>query len=305
MADLSILQSLSRELEGLVARCAACVVGVEHRRGHGTGFVLTEDGYVLTNAHVVQRARRHVDITLSADQRAAALIVGRDADSDLAVLKVDPAAIQGRGRLKLAEPESVRVGQLVLAIGNPLNFERSVSMGVVSALERALPRGRGQGSFEGLIQTDAAINPGNSGGPLVNVSGDVVGINTAIVPRAQGLGFALPSQTAEWVASVLIQHGEVRRPKLGIMARGVELTAALAEDVGQSRALRIEQVAPNTPADRAGLSSGDLVIAAEGQAVGRVDDLQRAMVFNAFSEITLTVWREGKELSVAASPRSA
>src|SRR5262249_32742962 len=162
-------------------------------------------------------------------------------------------------QLPIADPSSVAVGQLVVAIGNPFRFERSVSLGIVSALDRSLPGPNGV-IFEGLIQTDAAINPGNSGGPLVNAHGEVVGINTAVIPGAQGMGFAVSARTATWVTSVLMQRGRVDRRYLGVAARSEQLSPALAEATGQSKAVRILQVGPGSPAETAGLRPDDLLI---------------------------------------------
>ncbi|MFZ5481382.1 MAG: S1C family serine protease, partial [Myxococcota bacterium] len=230
---MTLLSLLSRDLEALVARVSPAVVGVAHGRGRGSGFVLAPDGFVVTNAHVVQGAKE-VRVELAGEDLAAK-VVGVDATTDVAVLKADATDLVA---LPLADRAHVRVGQIVVAIGNPLRFDRSVSLGVVSATDRALPARRGR-PLEGLIQTDAAINPGNSGGPLVDAEGEVVGISTAIVPWAQGLGFAVPAHTAGWVASVLMRHGEVRRPVLGVHARSVDLDA---RKTGRSRALHIVEV---------------------------------------------------------------
>jgi len=225
-------------------------------------------------------------------------VVGADERTDLAVLKMD---VNHLTTLPLADGREVNVGQLVVAIGNPFRFERSVSLGVVSALERTLPSR--QGALEGLIQTDAAINPGNSGGPLLNADGEVVGINTAVIPWAQGIGFAIPAYTASWVAAVLIKSGEVRRPFLGIAARGEELGPKLASATGCRRAVRVLDVNPTEPADRAGMREGDLLISANGSPVASVDDLQRVMVLDQGGELKLEIWREHKrELLVRPRP---
>jgi S1-C subfamily serine protease len=186
----------------------------------------------------------------------------------------------------------LRVGELVVAIGNPLRFDRSVSLGVVSAIDRQLPAGKGQ-VLEGLIQTDAAINPGNSGGPLLDTGGAVVGINTAIVPYAQGIGFAVSARTASWVASVLIRKGVVGRPVIGVNASGIDLPAPLAETAGQRRAVCVHLVERGSPAQRSGLRGRDIVVTANGNAVTSVDDLQRALVLAEGGDITLGIYRDG------------
>src|SRR5262249_36110324 len=155
----------------------------------------------------------------------------------------------------LVDSRRVKVGQLVVAIGNPLHFDRSISLGVVSAIDRGLPAPGGH-YFEGLIQTDAAINPGNSGGPLIDVEGAVVGVNTAIVPFAKGLGFAVPAYTANWVAAVLIQKGKVHRPLMGIAAHAIDLPPKRVAEFAQPRAVTVAHVAKGTPAEQAGLRAG-------------------------------------------------
>jgi len=296
---MNLLSQLSRDLESLVAKASPAVVGIEHAQGQGSGLVLSPDGYVLTNAHVVGRARS-LRVRLSGGSAVRAERVGGDEHSDLAVIRIDAKNLS---TLPLAGFESLKVGQLVLAIGNPFRFERSVSLGVISALDRTLPGARG-GIMEGLIQTDAAINPGNSGGPLLSTEGEVLGINTAIIPWAQGIGFAIPASTANWVAAVLMRSGEVRRPFLGIAAKGEELEAELVRSTGQSRAVRIVEVEVSTPAALAGLRGGDLLLSANGKRVGTVDDLQRVMVLADDSQIELEVWRGDRKHRVQARPQA-
>src|SRR5262249_24761351 len=181
-------------------------------------------------------------------------LVGADDRTDLAVVRIDA---DGLVSLPLADAQHLKVGQLVVAIGNPFRFERSVSLGVISALDHSLPGPRG-GLFEGLIQTDAAINPGNSGGPLLDADGNVLGINTAIIPWAQGIGFAIPSPTASWVAAVIIRTGEVRPPFLRIAPQGEELPPTLSRGAGQARAGRNLRVGAGRPAHGGGLAQGGL-----------------------------------------------
>ena len=178
---MSRLSEFSDELESLVESSAPSVVAVEHGRGQGSGIIVSGDGYVITNAHVVHGRTGRLSVRLAGGEELPAEVVGEDHASDLAVLRVFAGGLPS---LSLDESRRLRVGQLVLAIGNPLRFERSVSLGVVSAIDRSLP-GPGRRPFEGLVQTDAAINPGNSGGPLLDARGAVVGINTAVIPRAQ------------------------------------------------------------------------------------------------------------------------
>ena len=293
---MTLLQQLSGDLEHLVSQVAPGVAGVEHRRGQGSGLVLSPDGYVPTNAHVVG-GNKGLKVNLGSDGLEATLI-GSDPPTDLAVVRVEANHLSS---LPLAQ-KLPGVGQLVIAMGNPLRLAGSVSLGVVSALDRSLPT---QGSLlEGLLQTDAAINPGNSGGPLLNAWGEVVGINTAIIPWAQGIGFAIPSQTASWVAALLIQKGEIQRRYLGIGARGEVLPPVLAQQAGQARAVRVLEVRSSTPADSAGLRQGDLLLSIEGEAISGVNDLQKALVFGG-GEVGLEVLREGQRRSLRAKPTFA
>jgi serine protease Do len=295
---LKALETLSDELEALVARASRAVVGVEQGRGAGTGVVVAQDGYLLTNHHVVGSGKS-LQVRLPDGEAVRAELVGADPPTDLAVLRVRGMEL---GHLTLAS--GARVGQLVVAIGNPFRFERSVSVGIVSATDRSLP-GPGGSVFEGLVQTDAAINPGNSGGPLVNASGEVVGINTAVIPWAQGMGFAVSSRTASWVTSALIRHGEVRRRTLGVAARSEMLARAVAEAVGQPRAVRVLQVSKASSASDAGLKAEDLILGIHGEAVGNVDDIHRLMVQRATDTVALAVWRKNARIHLVAVPRAA
>jgi serine protease Do len=293
------LQAFSSDVADLVARAAPAVVGVEHRRGQGSAVVLAQDGYLLTNAHVA-RGGAALRVRLSGSRAVRGEVVGADERTDLAVLRVDARDL---AVLALSE-RRLAVGELVLAIGNPLGFERSVTLGVVSALHRNLPTPSG-GLLEGLVQTDASINPGNSGGPLLDARGEVVGITTAMLPWARGIGFAIPAHTASWVASVLIREGEVRRPFLGVGARAEDLEPAVAREAGHARGVRVLQVVPGSPAEAAGLAPDDLLLAANGRPVETLDDLQRVLVLAAAAEMQVEVLRGGSRRSVAIRPRAA
>ncbi|HEY1534311.1 MAG TPA: trypsin-like peptidase domain-containing protein [Polyangiaceae bacterium] len=295
---MSRLSEFSDELENLVAAAAPSVVAVEHGRGQGSGIIVSGDGYVITNAHVVEGREKMLSVRLAGGEELSAEVVGEDRSSDLAVLRV---AAHGLASLALDESRRLRVGQLVLAIGNPLRFERSVSLGVVSAIDRSLP-GPGRRPFEGLVQTDAAINPGNSGGPLLDAHGAVVGINTAVIPRANGLGFAIPAHTAAWVAAVLIRDGQIERPLLGIAAQGVDLTPKVAGEVGQQRAVRVHAVAADSPASAAQLKPADLLLGANQTALYSVDDLQRVLVLSRGADVALRIVRDGQPLLVSIKP---
>jgi S1-C subfamily serine protease len=295
---VTVLSQLSQDLAALVAKVSPSVVGIEQRRGQGSGFVLTPDGYVLTNAHVA-RASGPVRVRLSGTSTVEGERVGVDQRTDLAVLRVRAPDLHA---LALADSRRLTSGQLVIAIGNPLGFERSVTMGVVSALYRNLPTPEG-GLFEGLVQTDASVNPGNSGGPLLDAEGCVVGVTTAMLPWAHGMAFAVPSHTASWVAAVLIQHGEVRRPFLGVGARGEDLDPALAAELERARGVRVLHVEAGTPAAAGGVKQGDLLVSANGSAVVTLDDLQRVMVLSQEPELQLEVLRNGRRHALGLRPR--
>jgi serine protease Do len=295
---MTTLQGISEDLATLVATASPSVVGIEQRRGQGSGLVLAPDGYVLTNAHVA-RAEGPVRVRLSGTSTVKAERVGVDDRTDLAVLRVEA---QGLRALPLADSRKLKVGEVVVAIGNPLGFERSVTMGVVSALYRTLPTPEG-GLFDGLIQTDAAVNPGNSGGPLLDAWGSVVGVTTAMLPWAHGMAFAVPSHTASWVAAVLIRHGEVRRPYLGIAARGEDLEPALASELARTRSVRVLRVEPASPAEQGGVREGDLIVSGNQGPIVTLDDLQRVMVLSEAPLLTLEVLRSAKRAELTLKPR--
>ncbi|WP_242334503.1 MULTISPECIES: S1C family serine protease [unclassified Anaeromyxobacter] len=293
------IADLSSGLADLVALASPSVVGVEHRRGLGSGVVLAPDGWILTNAHVAA-GPGPLRVRLSGARTVKGELAGADALTDLAVVRAEARDLPP---LPLAE-RRLRVGEIVLAIGNPLGFERSVTTGVVSALHRNLPAARGE-VLEGLVQTDAAVNPGNSGGPLVDAHGAVVGITTAMLPWAHGIGFAIPAHTASWIASVLIRDGSVRRPFLGVSARGEDLDPADAQAAGHGRAVRVMEVVAGSPAEAAGLRGGDLVVGAAGGPVETLDDLVRAMVLGGEGALRVDVLRGGGLRQVEIRPRPA
>lgn len=294
---MSHFSDLSAEIADLVARASPAVVGIARRNGQGSGMALTPDGYVLTNAHVAGRAGA-LQVHLPGGEAARGEVVGADERTDLAVVRVEA---RGLATLPLTEDRPLRVGELVLAIGNPLGFERSVSVGVVSALYRSLPTPRG-GLLDGLVQTDAAVNPGNSGGPLLDAEGRVAGVTTAMIPFASGMGFAIPARTASWVAAVLIQHGEVRRPFLGIAVRAEELAPALGREVGHPRGVRVLRVEAGTPAERAALAEGDLLLSANGSPLDTLDDLQRVLVLPGPAVVQLDLLRAGERRRLGIRP---
>lgn len=297
-AEAELLDAYSRTVASIAERVGPSVVRVEslsgdrRRGGTGSGVVIAGDGLVLTNSHVVGGAKR-VQLVFAEGGVSEAHVLGDDADTDLALLRTDlppdtPAATLG-------DSKQLRRGHLVVAIGNPLGFESTVTAGVVSALGRSLRAQNGR-LIDDVIQTDAALNPGNSGGPLVASSGKVVGINTAMIRLAQGICFAIASNTAEFIVGELIGHGRVRRAQLGIAASTVPLSKRTSVRLGAGPyAVRIGDVEPGGPADRGGLEPNDLLIALDGQAVSGTDDLVRLLSAERIGRDTpVTVLRYGK-----------
>jgi len=245
--------------------------GVSEIRGVGSGVIITPDGYVLTNGHVVQSAER-IEVRLQDGRNFPVRIVGNDPHSDLAVLSVLESGLPSA---ELGDSSRVRVGQLVVAIGNPLGFQTTVTAGVISALGRTLRTQTGR-LIENVIQTDAALNPGNSGGPLVDSSGRVIGINTAIIAGSQGICFSIPINTAKWIASQLIREGRVRRSYLGVSGQTIVLDRRLIVRyrLRSSTGVMVTEVQPDSAAASAGLKPGDVIILVGNNPIASPDDLQ-------------------------------
>jgi S1-C subfamily serine protease len=279
--ETAALDAYSRTVVEVVERVGPAVVSVHiarERRGEmvtagaGSGVIVTPDGYLLTNQHVVQNAAR-VEITLIDGDNVEAEVIAEDASTDLAVLRAHAGGLPAAGIEAAARP---RVGQLVVAIGNPFGFEATVSAGVLSAHGRTLRAGDGR-LIEGILQHTAPLNPGNSGGPLVDARARVVGINTAIIAAAQGIGFAVPAPTAEWVISEVLTHGRVRRAYLGMAGRTRRLDRRLvrALSLPGDHALEVVSREPATPAADSDLRVGDIIIAASSHTISSVDELHR------------------------------
>jgi S1-C subfamily serine protease len=245
--------------------------GVSEIRGVGSGVIITPDGYVLTNGHVVQSAER-IEVRLQDGRNFPVRIVGNDPHSDLAVLSVLESGLPSA---ELGDSSRVRVGQLVVAIGNPLGFQTTVTAGVISALGRTLRTQTGR-LIENVIQTDAALNPGNSGGPLVDSSGRVIGVNTAIIAGSQGICFSIPINTAKWIASQLIREGRVRRSYLGVSGQTIVLDRRLIVRyrLRSSTGVMVTEVQPDSAAASAGLKPGDVIILIGNNPIASPDDLQ-------------------------------
>ena len=282
--DAALLDAYSHAVIGVVDRVGPAVVRVETRRkdrsgrpagGVGSGVVIAPDGLVLTNSHVVEGGREFA-LTDSEGRVMDARLLGEDPDTDLALLRVDSA--RNLPSATLGDSRALRRGQLVVAIGNPLGFESTVTAGVISALGRSL-RAKSGRLIEDVIQTDAALNPGNSGGPLVNSHGDVVGINTAIIMGAQGICFAVASNTAKLVLSDLIRHGRVRRGFIGMAGQTVAVPRrhALAAGIGNVSGAMISSLEKGGPADAGGLMTLDVIVRVDGETVSGVDDLIRLL----------------------------
>lgn len=277
--------------------------GAPDQQGAGSGVVIAPDGYVLTNSHVVQDASRLETIFVDGRTLPAAL-VGTDPATDLAVIRV---VASGLAYATLGDSSLLHVGQLVIAMGNPLGFQSTVSTGVVSALGRALRSQDGR-LIEDIIQHTAPLNPGNSGGPLLDSRGRVVGLNTAIIAMAQGIGFAIPSDTAKWVASQLITRGRVRRAYLGVIGRSRQLDRHMVRFHGlaQQHAVEVVTVDRRGPARQAGIRQGDLIVAINNQDVASVDDLHRFLAEWAPGEpLTLSILRGQERANVNMVPGEA
>jgi S1-C subfamily serine protease len=282
-APLEPLDAYSAAVVGAVEQVGPAVVSVytggaeeaaRARGGAGSGVVVTPDGYLLTNEHVVQRVEE-ARVSFVDGRTVTAVVAGRDPATDLAVLRAQAAALP---YAELASAQRLRAGQLVVAVGNPYGFESTVSAGVVSALGRSLRSRQGR-LIEGIVQHTAALNPGNSGGPLVDARGAVTGINTAIIPMAQGIGFAIPAATAQWVLTQILTQGRVRRAWLGIAARDRPLDLRLVRALGLSgkRAVEVLSRERSGPAAESDLHPGDLIVAVNGESVDGIDALHRQL----------------------------
>jgi S1-C subfamily serine protease len=303
-----LLDAYSRTVTQAAERVSPAVVNVEVRgrqgtQGGGSGFLFTPDGLILTNSHVVHRATR-VDVALTDGHRVQADLVGEDPDTDLAVLRIDAPAM---GPAPLGDSRTLRVGQVVIAIGNPYGFQYSVTAGVVSALGRSL-RSRSGRLIDDVIQTDAALNPGNSGGPLVTTQGLVVGVNTAVMLPAQGLCFAIPITTATLVVGRLIKDGKIRRGYLGVGGQNVPLHRRLvrAHHLGTDSGVRVISVDAGGPAYQAGVAEGDIIVRYGTHPVTAVDDLHRLLIEDQVGRrSTLTILRAADLVTLDIVPQES
>jgi len=314
LTDEQLLDAYSQAVVRVAERVSPAVVNIEVQsqqgstsrsdprlapdvRGHGSGFLLTPDGFIVTNSHVVHDAAQ-LTVTLADGRREEAELIGDDPDTDVAVVRMHaPQLVPAR----LGDSRTIRVGQLVVAIGNPYGFQCTVTAGVVSALGRSLRSQSGR-LIDNVIQTDAALNPGNSGGPLVTSRGEVIGVNTAVILPAQGLCFAIGINTATFVAGRLIKDGRIKRGYLGVAGQNVPLLRHLVRrhTLPVTSGMLVLSVEPHSPAQRAGVRPGDVLVGYAGRPVAGIDDLHRLLVEEQVGRAaSLLVIRNGEILTLA------
>ena len=284
-SDYSLLDEYSRTVVSAAERVAPAVVNIEIQQrsknrsrdiaGSGSGFIITPDGFILTNSHVIHGATQIV-VNLSDGRDCPAQLIGDDPETDLAVIRIAAPQLV---HVRLADSEPLRVGQVAIAIGNPLGFQASVTAGVISALGRSMYSQSGR-LIDNIIQTDAALNPGNSGGPLVNSAGEVIGVNTAMIRPAQGICFAIASNTAKLVAGWLIRDGRIRRSYIGVAGQNVPLHRRVIRfyNLPLETGVLVVSVEKDSPAQRAGLREGDIIVGFGERPIGSIHDLHKMLV---------------------------
>ena len=298
--DSALLDAYSSAVVSAVETVGPAVVKIDAAKGGGSGVLFTPDGLILTNSHVVNESGP-LTVVMTDGRSIRADLIGQDADTDLAVIRIDGSALPWA---TLGDSRAVRVGQIAIAIGNPYGFHHSVTAGVVSALGRSL-RARTGRLMDDIIQTDAALNPGNSGGPLVTTRGDVIGINTATILPAQGLCFAIASNTARFVASRLIRDGRIRRSYIGLAGQTVPIPRAVARDnqLAVTSGVFIVSIEANSPAAIAGLKDGDVLLAFAGTPVTGVDELHRLLTEDRIGVPTaITILRSARRRQITVLP---
>lgn len=306
--DGALLDAYSQVLVDVVEKVSPAVVHIEvdvgkgpANKGVGSGVVVSPDGLILTNNHVVEGAHSLL-LTTELGNRFEARILGKDSATDLAVLRAETS--NHLTSATLADSKSLRPGQMAIAIGNPLGFQSTVTAGIISAVGRSLRTSTGR-LIEDLIQTDASLNPGNSGGPLVNSRGQVIGINTAMIQGAQGLCFAVATNTAEYVLTQILAHGKVRRAMVGIVAEQLLLSARARHQFGLSQpsAVGVRELKDGSPAALAGVQVGDIIVQLDGEAITGTDDIARALDASRIGrDVTLTVLRAGRRVEMLVVP---
>lgn len=310
-ADRELLDAYSQAVTGAAESVSPSVVNidVQHERkrgrvnvgrGSGSGFLFTPDGFILTNSHVVHHAAQ-LEVTLNDGRRCEAALIGDDPDTDLAVLRINAPNLLPA---QLGQGQKIKVGQLAIAIGNPYGFQCTVTAGVVSALGRSLRAQSGR-LMDDVIQTDAALNPGNSGGPLVNSHGEVIGVNTAMILPAQGICFATSIDTAQFVAARLIRDGRIARSFIGVAGQNVPLPRRLVRyyNLPAESAVLVVSFEADSPARRAGLEEGDLIVEFDGRTVAGIDDLHKLLTDERINRrVPVTIIRRTERLSLQIVP---
>ncbi len=312
-ADERLLDAYSQAVIGVVDKVSPAVVNIDvHRqlrgrrrnnqsvaqevRGNGSGFIFTKDGYILTNSHVVHNAIQ-LEVTLSDGRRFPAELVGDDPETDIAVIRIHAPNLVAA---QLGDSQSLKAGQLAIAIGNPYGFQTTVTTGVVSALGRSF-RARSGRLIDNIIQTDAALNPGNSGGPLVTSHGEVIGINTAVIMSAQGICFAVPINTAKTILTPLIKDGKIQRGYIGIGGQNVPLPrrTVLFHELSVENGVLIISVEDDSPAQSAGLVEGDVIVGMNNQPIASIDDLHKLLTYEQVGvRSPLTIIRRSDKLII-------
>ena len=306
--DTALFDAYSQAVVHAVELVGPSVVTIEIGRnnsrrglgGQGSGFVIAPDGLILTNSHVVHKAN-DVHVSLPDGRRVPAQLIGEDPDTDLAVIR---ASASDLAPLTLGDSQAIKVGQLAIAIGNPLGFSATVTAGVVSALGRSL-RSRSGRLMDDIIQTDAALNPGNSGGPLVNSRGEVIGVNTAVISGAQGLCFAIAANTAQFVVGRLIRDGRIRRSYIGVAGQNTTIARQIVRFYGlnASSGVLVVTIEPESPAAKSLLREGDIIVGLDGRDVAGIDQLHRLLTEDRIGTSTpLTVIRRTEKLDIDVTP---
>jgi len=311
-SDSALLDEYSRTVVAAVDRVAPAVVNIDIKQrveargrerevaGSGSGFIIAPDGFILTNSHVVHNASA-ITVNLSDGRDFPAQPVGDDPDTDLAVIRIDAPQL---AHVRLADSENLRVGQIVIAIGNPFGFQASVTAGVISALGRSMHAQSGR-LIDNIIQTDAALNPGNSGGPLVNSAGEVIGVNTAMIRPAQGICFAIASNTAKFVAGWLIRDGRIRRSYIGVAGQNVPIHRRIVRfyNLPLETGVLVASVAKDSPAAIAGLRVGDVIVAFNGEPISSIHELHRRLMAEQIGiESKILIIRHTEKLELPIVP---
>ena len=318
--DEPLLDAYSRAVTNAVEKVSPAVVNIDvvgqirsrrgnnprlpqETRGNGSGFIFTPDGYILTNSHVVHNATK-IEVTLSDGRRCQAELIGDDPDTDLAVIRINAPNLVAA---KLGDSQSLKAGQVAIAIGNPYGFQCTVTAGVVSAVGRSFRSNSGR-LIDDIIQTDAALNPGNSGGPLVSSRGEVIGVNTAIISRAQGICLAIPINTAKFVVGPLIRDGKIRRSYIGVGGQTVPLPRRLINfhNLAVESGILIISIEDNSPAQKVGLLERDVIVGFGEKAIANIDDLHKVLSHEQVGvDSSLTIIRRSEKMILDIVPEES